>query len=81
MNNNIIMIQYDVEIPIKLMLIAVTAGVAIIKYFIGFLSAANPINGVAIEGMRLAISKILAADNVNPNFAINKGRIGAKNAG
>jgi len=59
---------------------SIIAGVKIIKYFIGFLSAIKPITGVNKEGIRLAISNIPAAERDSPNRAINKGIIGAKNA-
>ena len=64
--------------PNKLIEIAVIAGVRIIKYRIGALSAIRPINGLKSEGIRWKIVSKPAIEYERLNFSINRGRIGAK---
>jgi hypothetical protein len=50
------------------------------RYFIQILSARSPMKGLKRDGIFLTTSNNPATDKEIPNFVINNGSIGARNA-
>jgi hypothetical protein len=79
-NNKMNRIINDGDAPSKLIVIAEIPGVKMTRYFIQILSASNPMKGLKRDGILLTTSSKPATDREMPNFAINKGSIGARKA-
>ena len=79
-SNRMIRMVYDGARPIRLILIAVIAGVRITKYFTSLFSATSPKSGLKSAGIRLTISRSATIERESPSFSIISGKSGAKNA-
>jgi hypothetical protein len=65
--------------PIKLIIIADSAGIAISTYRIGKLSEKYPTTGLNSDGSLCTTVRKLTNESERENFSINKGNIGARN--